>query len=158
MATKKETSNSTENAKPAIKLARKIVPALIKGKAPKITAGMVGRLVGEVSGMETVTTPYGESTRFLGSFLFVDNDGAYHRSGVAFLPALVESMISDAFHAMEDPDAKLRIGMDISTGAYTDTKGNESYTWEVTPLVEMQAAPDPLLALMAETGSPQLTA
>lgn len=103
-------------------------------------------IYGSASRHESVTTTFGDSTRFVGNFEAVNAaDGEIFRSGKMFLPSIVEELLRDAVDAVGEGSVEFA----LEIGAEHSEKGNMGYAYTVRPLRKM-AESDSLAHLRAE--------
>lgn len=110
---------------------------------------VLAAIYGVANKSEIITTNFGESTRFSGNFEGVNaQTGEIFRSGKAFLPAIVESMLEEAVASVEDGGVEFA----FEIGAEHSEKGNMGYAYTVRPLRKM-AESDSLSHLRDEVKS-----
>lgn len=119
----------------------KITPKLL---AVKLVAGISGKIAGEVKSRETVTTTFGESTRFLGDFRLLDCEGNLFTAGKAFLPDVAASLLNNAFDDLEE-GASLDFAFAI-TLEKADTK--TGYQFQIANIKAPSEQEDKLLLLL----------
>jgi hypothetical protein len=111
------------------------------------------RVGGRVVKTETVTTQYGDSTRFVGDIaLKVSESGKWDdaqitRAGCAFLPKAAESVIAAALasHLNDETFEGVEFAFEISKLPADNKVG---YEWQVVSLLAPVAAEDKVLLLL----------
>lgn len=107
---------------------------------------ILAAIYGVANKSEVITTNFGESTRFTGNFEGLNvATGEVFRSGKAFLPSIVESLLEEAVNSTDD--AGIEFAFEI--GAEHSEKGNMGYAYTVRPLRKM-AESDSLSHLRSE--------
>lgn len=102
----------------------------------------IAYLYGHANKHNIITTPFGDSVRFVGSFKGVNaTTGEAYRSGKLFMPSIIEEMVADAIDNSDGPvEFAFEIGVEYSE------KGNMGYAYTVKPLVEIKES-EPLQRL-----------
>lgn len=93
----------------------------------------LGRIYGVVSEVETVTTQFGEATKFLGEFVAQTAKGETATAPTAYLPDLVADLTEKAF---ESSDGGVKFGFDFY--AVPSEKSKTGYVWKAQPLMEVK--------------------
>lgn len=104
----------------------------------------LGRIYGVVSDIETVTTQYGEASKFVGEFVAVRADGEGATAPSCYMPDIVASLTEKAF---KDSDGGVKFGFDFY--AVPSDKSKTGYIWKAQPLMEVK----PSESLLSFAGS-----
>lgn len=142
-----------EKSKPASNLviARKLTLKPIQKMAMTAKA----RIGGLVAKTETVTTQYGDSTRFIGNFAAkISESGKWDdtvtiRAGAAFLPKAAENILLGAVAARINDENFNGVEFAIEVSKVESEKSKTGYEYEVRSLMEVAEAEDKVLALLA---------
>lgn len=95
----------------------------------------IATIYGIAQKAESVTTTFGDSTRFSGSFKGANlTTGETFRSGKVFLPGIVEEMLADA--VADAPDGGVEFAFVI--GVEHSDKGSMGYAYTVRPLTKIK--------------------
>jgi len=128
------------------------------GKKKEITALLAKNVIlgfqvfGLVKSKFTVTTQYGDSTGFKGTFEAVNlEDGEIFRSGKMFLPQIAADMLESAVDGMSEDQSELKFGFKI--GLKPSDKGNTGYEFTVEPLIDTTEN-DPISDMRAQFALP----
>ena len=125
---------------------KSIGAAPAKNSVEKDKPVTLAAIYGTANRHESVTTTFGDSTRFIGNFEAVNaENGQVYRSGKMFLPQIVEELLRDAVDAVENGSVEFA----LEIGAEHSEKGNMGYAYTVRPLRKM-AESDALAHLRAE--------
>lgn len=155
-APKTETVKTDETVKtPSVSYVRKIVTKLFKGFEGAI------RIAGTVKRATVKETNFGESTMFEGQFAATAvGSGVAYRAGVIYLPAVAESLLSDALEtaqaAFDDDENSsgefpgVEFKLDLVKVADTSENSKTGYQWEVKPVGDVQQAQDKTLLMLGE--------
>ena len=114
------------------------------------------RIAGRVTKTETVTTNYGDSTRFVGDIAMrISESGKFNgdeitmRAGAAFLPKAAEGVISGALAAKMGDENFTGLEFAFEIGKVESEASRTGYEWEVRSLIAPEPAKDPVLLLLA---------
>jgi hypothetical protein len=138
-------------AKSSTVIARKITLKTIQ----KMPLSARARIGGIVTATETVTTQYGDSTRFLGNFrMKVSESGCWEdtivtHAGAAFLPKAAENILAAALAAKVNDESFSGVEFAIEVRKVESEKSKTGYEYEVSSLIETAPAQDKILALLA---------
>lgn len=120
----------------------------------------IAHIIGIAEGIETGTSQFGEWVAFTGAFKGTVLDGGeMFRAGKCLLPGIASDALQGAVTENAPVEFALEIG--IRRVIKLDPKGNEvgmGYEYTMRPLIEMDAASDPLTALEAKVKVPALEA
>lgn len=119
-----------------------------KGKAVA-----VARVYGIARGMAQGETDIGPYWKFDGEFEAVNLvSRTTHRARALVLPQVAESFVQESLSSakIENPEATVTIGMDITVSEHKSSKGGTKFKYGVSPLTE--AGSDPLTALGKQFG------
>ena len=151
-APKQEAAPKTEaTQKTALVIARKITLKAIQ-KMPLTAKARIG---GVVTKTETVTTQYGDSTRFLGNFAMKISakgdwsDTIVTRAGAAFLPRAAENILSAGLAAKVNDENFSGLEFAIEVRKIASEASKTGYEYEVASLIEAAPTEDKVLALLA---------
>lgn len=131
-------------------------------KQPHDTRVSLMQVIGRVEKIETGTSQFGEWVAFVGSFKAVKmEDGEVFRGAKCLLPDVAASMLTEAVEKAGDGIVEFAIEIGLRRVVKFDAKGEETgigYEYTMKPLIEMDAASDPLAALEARAGLKSLPA
>lgn len=113
------------------------------------------RIAGIVSKMESVTTLYGESTRFIGDMAMrISETGEFTglepviRAGAIFLPKAAEGIISGALASKINDEQFKGVEFAFEVGKEVSEKSKTGYEWTVKTLVDTVESEDKVLLLL----------
>jgi hypothetical protein len=122
-----------------MELMRKVTPAFLAAgiNLKKIdTEIYLGRIYGVATGMEQITTQYGEAEKFVGEFVATKADGETGMASVCYLPQTVSTMLADMLRDRGEDLQGVKFGFDIF--AEPSEKSATGYTWKIKPLMEVK--------------------
>lgn len=105
----------------------------------------VGRVLAMVRSAETVSTSYGDSTKFKGEFRAFDADGKEFISSSAYFPEVIADELLNGLSAREDDNDTIEFACDLFI-RWNDTQ--VGYQYEVQVHTEARSS-EPLAALAA---------
>lgn len=105
----------------------------------------LGRVLAMVRGAESVSTSYGDSTKFKGEFRAFDADGREFISSSAYFPEVIADELLNGLSLREDENATIEFACDLFI-RYADTQ--VGYQYEVEVHTEARSS-EPLAALAA---------
>lgn len=138
-------------SKTVLVIARKITLKAIQ----KMPLSARARIGGTVTKTETVTTQYGDSTRFLGNFAMKLtasgkwDDTIVTRAGAAFLPRAAENILAAGLAAKVNDPSFAGLDFAIEVRKIESTASKTGYEYEVSSLIAPAESEDKILALLA---------
>ena len=122
----------------------------------------VAHVIGIAEGMETGVSQFGEWVAFTGSFKGTNLEtGEVFRAKKCLLPGIASDALEDGVSGAEGDPVEFAVEIGIRRTIKLDAKGNETgigYEYTMRPLIEMDAAADPLAALESKVPTKALTA
>lgn len=125
-------------------LANKISPKLFQ----KMEFGEQGKIGGVVISSESVSTTYGESTKFKGDFAAKLPDGTVVRSSQCYLPRTAEGIISAALASKMNEENFKGVEFAFGISKIENEASKVGYEWQVKTLVDTAPAEDKVLLLL----------
>jgi hypothetical protein len=113
------------------------------------------RIGGMIVKTETVTTAYGDSTRFIGEIACRItekgdwSDSVTTKAPSAFLPKAAEGLLSAALAAHANDPVFSGVEFAIEVSKIEDASSKTGYVWEVRSLREVAESDDKVLSLLA---------